>query len=284
MTRLDLTLDLWGGVFALIVSLPVFASLGVAIWTRFRGWTWWGPPAFLVGWLLAAGTVLSRLDTLGEQGSLSAHITQHVILADLAAPLLLIGLVPQLRIPLARWYGRLASSDRPGASIAVLALSPIGAAVLWSIATYFWLVPPIHRLAIPDGPAHLLDHASFLAFGLLVWLAAFDFRRGPQVTTDWETLKAASRTCDLPWWARHIYAMVTRLALLPAMAAVWLMSSSAYFLSGQYPPDGLTRHEDQVRAASLMLGFEMLLFGLAVVLAFIFASVSEGRARQQGRR
>jgi len=275
-------LHVWSGLFAVIVSLPVLASLGVAVWTRFRGWTWWGPPTFLLGWLVAAGTVLSRLDSLGERGSLSAHIAQHVILADLAAPLLLIGLAPQLRMPLRRWYGRLASSKDQRAPIVVLALSPIGAAVLWSIATYFWLVPPIHRLAITDGPVHLLDHASFLAFGLLVWLAAFDFRRGARVT-DWETLKAAHRTCDLPWWARHIYAMVTRLAMLPAVAAIWLAGSSAYFLAGQMPPDGLTRHEDQVRAASLMLGFEMLLFGLAVVLAFIFASVSEGRARQRGQ-
>lgn len=277
-----MSVHLWSGIFAVIVSAPVLASLGVALWTRFRGWSWWGPPVFLLGWLLAAGAAVSRLDVLGERGSLSAHVAQHVVLADLAAPLLLLGLAPQLRRPLGRWYERLASSGGRSSRIAVLALSPIGAAVLWSAATYFWLVPPIHRLAIADGPVHMLDHASFLAFGLLVWLAAFDFRKGTEVT-DWETLKKAHRTCDLPWWGRHVYAMGTRFAMLPAVAALWLVPASAYYLSGQTPPDGLTREEDQVRAASLMLGFEILLFAFALVLAFLFVPISESRARSRQR-
>lgn len=277
-----LNLHLWSGLFAAIVSLPILLALGAALWTRFRGWSWWGLLAFLFGWALALWTVLSWLDPLGERGSLSAHVAQHVILGDLVAPLLLLGLAPQIRRPLSRWYRRLASSGTRAAQIAILALSPIGAAALWALATYFWLVPPVHRLAIADGPVHMLDHASFLVFGLLVWLPAFDFRKGAPVT-DWETLKSAHRTCDLPWWARHIYAMVTRLAMLPAVAAIWLMPASAYFLPGQTPPGDLTRHEDQVQAASLMLGFEMLLFGLAVVLAFIFVSVSEGRTRHGSR-
>ena len=154
---------------------------------------------------------------------------------------------------------------------------------LWASITYLWLIPPVHRLAIPDGAGQFLDHTSFLLIGLIVWLAAFDFRGGARVT-DWETLKSSTVTCDLPWWARHVYAMVTRLAMLPAVAVIWLVSSSAYFLPGQMPPGGQTRREDQVQAASMMLGFEILLSGLAVVLAFIFVSVSEGRARQQGER
>lgn len=266
-------------MFALALTLPVLTALGVGVRTGFRGWSWWEPPAFVLGWLVAIGTVLSRLDTLGEDGSLSAHIAQHVLLSDLAAPLLLVGLAPPLRQLLAGWYQQVRSSTHRVARIAVLALSPIGAVVLWSIATYVWLVPAVHRLAIPPGPVHVLDHASFLVFGLLVWLAAFDFRSGIPVTS-WDTLATALRTADLPWWGRHVYAMATRFALLPAILAIWLMPPAAYFLPGEFPP-GLTRHEDQVRAASLMLGFEILLFALSLILLFIFASVSEGRRRQR---
>lgn len=101
--------------------------------------------------------------------------------------------------------------------------------MLWSAATYIWVLPPVHRLAVRDGFVHLLDHLSFLVFGLLVWLAA----------------------------------------------------TSSYYLSAEPPPGGLTQKQDQVRAASLMLGFEIVLSALAVVLAFIWVSVSEGRARKK---
>ena len=264
------------------VSLAVAGAVLLQQRRRTPRWRWWAVLTFVLGWLLALGAVLSPLDTLGEDGSLSAHIAQHVILGDLAAPLLLIGLPPTLGLILGRWYTRAArGSDRRARGLK-LALSPAGALVLWALATYVWIAPPLHRLAIPDGFVHFLDHTSFLAFGLLVWLAAFDFRRGARVR-DWETLKATLTSCDLPWWARHVYAMVSRLAMLPAVAVLWLATTSAYYLSTEPPPGGLTQKEDQVRAASMMLGFEILLSGLAVVLAFIWISVSEGRAREGQR-
>jgi cytochrome c oxidase assembly factor CtaG len=273
-----MSIDLWSGAFTVLLTVPVVGSILVATRTGFRGWRWWGLTVFVCGWALGVGAVLSRLDELGENGALSAHIAQHVILSDLAAPLLLLGLAPQLRRPLERGYARLVSSNHPGSRGLVWIISPIGALIVWALMTYFWLIPPVHRLAIPAGGVQFLDHLSFLIFGLLVWLGAFDFRKGRRVS-DWESLKTALVTCDLAWWARHIYSMICRLAMLPAVIAIWLASSSAYFLPGQYPPGGRTRYEEQVQAASLMLGFEMLLFCLAVVLAFIFVAVAEGRAR-----
>ena len=275
-----MSVDLWHALFVLAVSACAVTGLVVGVRAGVRAWSWWGPLVFVLGWLAVIGVVFSRLDSLGEDGSLSAHVVQHIALSDLAAPLLLLGLAPVIRQALATRYDRVRSSSRRGARFSTLALSPIGAAVLWSIATYVWLVPAIHRQAIAAGPVHVLDHASFLIFGLLVWLAAFDFRRVGSVAS-WDELVVALRTADLPWWGRHVYAMATRFALLPAMLLIWLAPSAAYFLPGQFPPGGLTRHEDQVQAASLMLGFEMLLFGFAIVLLFIFASVSEGRRRQR---
>lgn len=236
----------------------------------------------MLGWLLAVAAVLSPLDERGEQGSLTAHVVQHVVLGDLAAPLLLIGLPPALGAAAGRWYTGRTRAGRRGARAFELALSPAGALVLWALATYVWLLPPVHRLAILDGPVHFLDHVSFLAFGLLVWLPAFDFRPSPAVD-NWETLKPTLTSSGLPWWARHVYAMVSRLAMLPAVALIWLAPTSAYYLSAGVTPGGLTQKQDQVRAASLMLGFEIVLSALAVVLAFVWVSVSEGRARDRER-
>jgi hypothetical protein len=274
------SLDPWNLLFLALVTSGVVAVAIFELRARTRSWRWWEPSALVCGWLAMVVAVGSSLDSVGEEGSLSAHIAQHVILGDVAAPLLLLAISPALGEVLASAYDRATDPARRRRRVLVVALSPIGAATLWALATYVWLVPPIHRLAIPAGPVHVLDHASFLVFGLLVWLAAFDFRRAASVTS-WDELLAALRTADLPWWGRHVYAMATRFALLPAILLIWLAPPAAYFLSGQFPPGGLTRHEDQVQAASLMLGFEMLLFGLALILLFVFASIAEGRRREQ---
>ena len=275
-----MSLDPWNVLFLGLVTSGVLAVAIFGLRARGRSWRWWEPPALVCGWLVVVVAVGSSLDSAGEEGSLSAHIAQHVILGDVAAPLILLAISPALGRVLASAYDRATRPARSRGRVLVVALSPIGAATLWALATYAWLVPAIHRLAIPAGPVHVLDHASFLVFGLLVWLAAFDFRRVDSVT-NWDELVAALRTADLPWWGRHVYAMATRFVLLPAILLIWLAPSTAYFLPGQFPPGGLTRHEDQVQAASLMLGFEMLLFGLALILLFVFASVSEGRRRDR---
>lgn len=262
------------------MTVAALGAVVLQVRRRPERWPWWSWPAFALGAALAVGTVVSPLDTWGEQGSLSAHVVQHILLGDFAAPLLLIGLAPAVAGLAGGWYERTTRGSGRRARAVRLALSPAGALVLWAAATYVWVAPPVHRLAIPDGAVHLLDHVSFLLFGLLVWLPAFDFRRGRAVH-DWESLKATFTRCDLPWWARHVYAMVSRLAMLPAVAVLWLAPTASYYLSDGSTPGGLTQRDDQVRAASTMLGFEILLSALAVVLAFVWVSVSEGRARRR---
>lgn len=277
-----MSVGLWNGLFLVMVTSGVLAAVGYELRAARRSWRWWQPLALVLAWLVIIGAVASSLDRLGREGSLSAHIAQHVILGDLAAPLLLLGVSPALGATLASAYDRAVSPVRRQGRVLALALSPVAAAALWALATYLWLVPSIHRLAIPAGPVHMLDHASFLVFGLLVWLAALDFRRIAPVAS-WDDLLAALRTADLPWWGRHVYAMATRFLLLPAILLIWLAPPAAFYLQGQFPPGGLTRHEDQVQAASLMLGFEILLFALSLILLFVFAAVSEGRRREQER-
>lgn len=234
----------------------------------------WRTPVFLLGIALAAGAVLSPLDRLGADGLLTAHLAQHIVLGDLAAPLLLLGLPVVLQRRLGGALARLAASTDPLARATTLLVSPVGAFVAWTAVTYVWFVPAVHRLAVPPGIVHLLDHLSFLSFGLVIWLGAFDPR--PR-----RSLRHGLRLGGLPWWARHIYAMVTRLSMLPPAFAVWLAATSAYYVDAGPLPFGDSRAVDQVRAASAMIGFEMLLFSLAFVLAFIFAIVSEGHERSR---
>lgn len=234
----------------------------------------WGPgraTAAVTGAAVGIGVLVSPLDRLGREGSLTAHVTQHVALADLSAPLLLIGLPPVVAAALGAALEAL--GRRPGrVRLLALAVTPVGAFVVWTGLTYFWVVPSVHRSAVDKGVIHTLDHVSFLVGGLLVWLIAFDPR--PR-----RALNEAVRTGGLPWWARHIYAATTRVAMVPAAFVIWLADESAYYPDASPLPFGVSRPDDQEQAASIMIGFELLLSGLAVVLAFVFVSIHEGRER-----
>ena len=263
------TVQLDGSVAFLcgLVALVVIAWLQVGLRHRFEGWRWWQVVCFLAGCAGVVAAVLTPLDSLGRRDLLTAHVGQHVILGDVAAPLLLCGLPPQIRRWLRERFARLSRADGRPHRLLAWALSPVGAMVLWALAAYAWYAPPLHRLAVVGGPVHVLDHLSFLGFGLLVWLAAFDPREE-------QPLGRGLREGGLPWWGRHAYAMGTRLALVPAAAVLWLAPGFHVTTS---PPLGYSREEDQVNAASLMIGFEMLLFAFALVLAFIFLAIAEGK-------
>ena len=224
---------------------------------------------------VAALVVVSPLDRHGRDGLLTAHVIQHVALADLVAPLLLLGLPVAGRRTLARALAGLRSRQTRPTRAAAWVFTPLGAAAVWAALTYLWLVPPIHRAAVPAGVVHAADHVAFLLAGVLVWLVAFDPR--PE-----RPLREAVRDGGLPWWARHAYAMATRAAMLPPAIFIWVAASSAYHTGAPLPFD-LSIQEDQERAASIMIGFEMLLSAIAVVLAFVFLSVHEGRERARAR-
>ena len=86
---------------------------------------------------------------------------------------------------------------------------------------------PIHRAAIPAGPIQLADHLSFVV-GALIRVADVD-----RQTT---SLREGIRIGGMPWWARRVFTMTSRLALLPAAAIVWFSPATAYRLAdGAWP-------------------------------------------------
>ncbi len=208
-------------------------------------WRWC---ALLVGLLALAFAAFGPLGPLGRDGNLTAHVAQHLLLGDVAAPLLLLGLPASARArlcrALTRWH-----------ALSPLT-SPAGALLIWAVVMTVWYLPAVHRAAAPFGITHVLDQVSFLVFGLLVWLAVFDVRPA-------RPLKPAMLHGGLPWWARHLYAVGSRTLTLPAALIVWFA-----------PGYGSA---DQVDAASLLIGFEMFLFVLALILAFVALAVHEGR-------
>jgi putative copper resistance protein D len=138
-----------------------------------------------------AFALFGPLEQLGRDGSLVAHVAQHLLLGDVAAPLLLLGVPATIGARLAPPLHRRAFV--PGVALAV-----------WAVGVTVWYLPPVHRAAVESGAIHVLDHVSFLVLGLLAWLAVFDVRKP-----------------GLPWWGRHLYAVGSRTLMVPAAVIVW---------------------------------------------------------------
>jgi cytochrome c oxidase assembly factor CtaG len=105
--------------------------------------------------------------TLTAMGSLAdelfwAHMAEHLVIGDLGALLLVLGLTgpvlaPVLRI---RVFDRLRALAHPVAAFA-----------LWAVDLYLWHLPVLHEAAVRHGGIHALQHACFVAFGVNMWIA-----------------------------------------------------------------------------------------------------------------
>lgn len=109
--------------------------------------------------LLAAE--ISPLHDLSEQYLFSAHMTQHMLMTMIAAPLLILGTPPWLIRPLiqkpwvlnlARWLTR-----------------PIVSIILFNATLAFWHLPALYDAALADHSIHMLEHFAFTATAVLLW-------------------------------------------------------------------------------------------------------------------
>jgi cytochrome c oxidase assembly factor CtaG len=131
---------------------------------------------------LAIGTLalLSPLDAAGEDYLLSAHMLQHVLIADAAPALALVALrgplvffllPPQILGPLARL--------RPLRRVLSWLLRPAVSVAAWMLVIALWHVPTLYDATLRNKGVHDLEHALFILVGVLVWTQIVDpARRG----------------------------------------------------------------------------------------------------------
>lgn len=133
--------------------------------------------AFALGMLAVFVALVSPLDALA--GALfSAHMGQHILLMQVAAPLLVLGISPAILA-----WGAPRAWRRPllsgGHSLAWVhtswkALShPLVAWALHTLALWIWHTPRLYEAALVDERLHVLEHLSFLGSGLLYWWTVF---------------------------------------------------------------------------------------------------------------
>jgi putative membrane protein len=112
--------------------------------------------------LCAAGLVVLAAAWFGPlpllaRGSFAAHMTMHMAVVAVAAPLLAFGIA----------HGRFDPARR-----APVVFAPIAASIAELVVVWAWHMPLLHQAARHQGGALVLEQASFLAAGLFLWVAA----------------------------------------------------------------------------------------------------------------
>jgi putative membrane protein len=141
----------------------------------FRTWRAWGwrRYAFCAGVMVSVLAVLPPLDPVVDE-SFVLHMTQHLVLMFVAAPLLALG-APGLPLLLAlphRWRRRVTAvrSSDPGRLARAVATSPVLALVAFSVVLVAWHLPSVYTAALEDDVLHAAEHAFFLLAAWLLWL------------------------------------------------------------------------------------------------------------------
>ncbi|CAN5850567.1 cytochrome c oxidase assembly protein [soil metagenome] len=176
----------------------------------------------------------------------SVHMTQHVLLTLVAAPLFVHsaplqvmawGLPQGLRRRVGRWQGRvrrlLTNPALPGIGLAVFTVVFTG-----------WHIPALYDAAITNDTVHALEHATMLGSALVFWAPVIQPRRtnpGLGVLLLFISMIASGILSALlvfsptPWYAHDdtLAWGLTRLADQQAAGAImWVLGGTIYVVSG----------------------------------------------------
>jgi len=241
--------------FAPVVALSLVAYLAVygARWRSVRrrhgarAAPVWRLAAFAGGVAAVALALLSPIDHLGEQLA-SAHMVQHLLLADVAAVLLILGFTKVILRPATRRVHWLERKAGPLAHPAFGVIAYVG-------VMYAWHVPALYDAALRSELVHALEHISFAAAGFLYW---------------WHLLSPIRSRLRLAGMGPIFYMAATK--VLVGFLGVLLAFSPERLYQG-YGGDELRRWGmsplDDQHVAGLIMGLEQSLV-MGVGLAYLF--------------
>ncbi|HVU79102.1 MAG TPA: cytochrome c oxidase assembly protein [Gaiellaceae bacterium] len=210
---------------------------------------------FWIGIGIVVLALNSPIDALGEEHFFFLHMTQHVLIGDLAPLCFVYGLTgPVLRPVLAiRAVDRLRFLTHPFVALPI-----------WAVNLYMWHIPFLYDAALHHDSVHALEHFGFFTGGALMW--------APVV----ETLPA-------PLWfgtgAKLGYIAAVRL-IETVLANVFIWSSHSFYGVYQHAPEwGITPVHDQNLAGIAMMAEGSIV--TLVALAWLFLRLAEeGETRQ----
>jgi putative membrane protein len=246
------------------VALPVLVMLyAYPYWARSRtladqgrpvkSWRQW---CYYGGLATLAVALSPPVDSLSDQ-LLVAHMSEHLMIGDIAALLIVLGMTGPMLAPLLRVRGI--------QWLRVLG-HPVVAIVAWAVNFYAWHLPAAYQAALRHPLLHALEHATFLAFGIAVWMALL----GPLPKPRW---------FSNAWRLSYIIA-VRLIGTVLANAMIFAGSAWYPFYRASEARWHISPVADQVAAGGVMMVEESLLtIGLFCWLFLKVAREHEERQR-----
>ena len=120
----------------------------------------WRIVCFTSGLALIAIAFISPLGRIDDE-LVFVHMIQHLLMGDLGALLIVLGLTGPLLQPLLanRWLAWMRHLAHP-----------LVALPLWAIDLYIWHIPVLYQAATDHAAVHALQHSCFIGFGVLMWM------------------------------------------------------------------------------------------------------------------
>jgi putative membrane protein len=212
--------------------------------------------SFWTGIALVVLALNSPIDSLGEEHFFFIHMTQHVLLGDLAPLCFVAGMTGQILRPL------LAFSMVE--KLRVLA-HPLVALPLWAVDLYVWHIPFLYDAALHNSAVHALEHFCFFTFGCLMWEPVI------------ETLPAPAWFGTGP---KIAYIFAVRL-IETVLGNIFIWSSSAFYSVYRHAPEwGITPAHD-LNLGGIVMMAEGSVVTLSALVWLFLRMASEGETRQR---
>lgn len=195
----------------------------------------WRQACYACGLVVLAAALSPPVDDLADQ-LLVAHMAEHLLIGDIGALLIVLGLTGPLLGPLLR--------NRVVARLRILT-HPVVAVPVWAVNFYVWHLPGLYQAALRHDSIHALEHATFLTFGVAMWMALL----GPLPKPSW-----------FGNGAKLVYIIAVRL-IGTVLANAMIFSGTVWY--PYYRPGDAHWHispmADQIAAAGVMMVEESLL-------------------------
>jgi cytochrome c oxidase assembly factor CtaG len=252
-----------------LLFLPAALYMRAARVLRRRGYT--VPPlqqaCWFTGLTMIGIALLSPLDHLGETDLVSAHMAQHLLLGDIAAPLLVLGLrTPVYAFVLPRPVLVPIARSKPLRRLLRFLTRPWVAAPLWILILYGWHLAPSYDAALRYPLLHALQHQSFLIGSLLVWYPVLQPTR--------------RRVPGELWKIAHIGGV--RFAGMFLGFALIAITHPIYsgFYGDRALEHGLSPYQDQQLAGGMMMGLDLIV-AMSALLFFFMRSAEDAERAQR---
>jgi cytochrome c oxidase assembly factor CtaG len=202
---------------------------------------------FLAGIATIVAALLSPIDRLGEQLFLM-HMTQHLLLLDIAPILIILSLSKKLLRPVTR---RTVSVEKRAGWFG----TPTFAITLYVLTMWIWHIPLLYDGALENDYVHVLEHFAFSIAGGLYW---------------WHIFSPVRPRHRLIGLGAAGYMASTK--VLVGLLGVFLtFSSDSFYAFYERQPQywGLTPSEDQAIGGAIMALEQMIVMGAAFAWLFI---------------